>query len=344
MASARRWQGQAPRASLLHPVWEPLTKGKPSEAAFIARCLLGPGVVGANRRLSMLDLRVWAALCALLRERLSNTSAADPTLQRVDTRTVETTGYQLAEMVWAADGGDKYLKLRAALVRLAATRACVQVVERDPELAAQFVQEGYVSLVGDIWLATTRLNLRTPRQWGALKGSTSLRVEIGRWTAQQVVEGRCTWLDLDLLRALGSGLSARVWIALEAWARWPQRSLDGREETAIGLGQPALQSLGVAQYERQRDARRALDRAGHGVVAVDPAYELVRCERRGGGWSLVVRRVTGARARGVVRKHAAYRDSGIVAKRQRRKAEQAERLGVREVIRRELADDEELAA
>jgi hypothetical protein len=137
------------------------------------------------------------------------------------------------------------------------------------------------------------------------------------------------------LRALGSGLSARVWIALEAWARWPQRSLDGREETAIGLGQPALQSLGVAQYERQRDARRALDRAGRGVVAVDPAYELVRCERRGGGWSLVVRRVTGARARGDVRKHAAYRDSGIAAKCQRRKAEQAERLGVREVIRRE---------
>jgi hypothetical protein len=338
MPRARRWQGQAPRASLLHPMWEPITNGKPSEATFIARCLLGPGVVGANRRLSMLDLRVWAALCGVLREQLPSVPPDDPELQRIDTRTVETTGYQLAEMVWAADGGDKYLKLRAALVRLAATRACVQVVERDPDFAAQLVREGYVSLVGDIWLATTRLNLRTPREWGALKGSTSLKVEIGHWTAQQVVAGRCTWLDLDLLRALGSGLRARVWIALEAWARWPQRSLDGREECAIGLGQPALQSLGVAQYERQRDARRALNRAGRGLVAIDPAYELVRCEHRGGGWCLVVRRLAGARARAEARKAGEHRDPGIAAKKQRRRAEQAERQDVRELIRQQLAN------
>jgi hypothetical protein len=336
MSQVRRWQGQAPRASLLHPLWEPVTSGKPSEAAFLARCLLGPGVVGANRRLSMLDLRVWAALCGVLREQLPSAPTDDPELQRIDTRTVETTGYQLAEMVWAADGGDKYLRLRAALVRLAETRACVQVIERDPELAAQFVREGYVSLVGDIWLATTRLSLHTPRQWGALKGSTSLKVEIGHWTAQQVVAGRCTWLDLDLLRALGSGLGARVWVALEAWARWPQRSLDGREETAIGLGRPALQSLGVARYERQRDARRALDRAGRGIVAVDPAYELVGCERRGGGWCLVIRRLSGARARADARKASRYRDPGIAAKKQRRLAEQNERHAVRQIIRRSL--------
>jgi hypothetical protein len=322
--------------TLLHPLWEPVTNGKPSEAAFIARCLLGPGVVGANRRLSMLDLRVWAALCGVLREQLPSAAVKDPELQRIDTRTVETTCYQLAEMVWSADGGDKYLKLRAALVRLAATRACVQVVERDPDLAAQFVREGYVSLVGDIWLATTRLNLLTPRQWGALKGSTSLKVEIGHWTAQQVAAGSCTWLDLDLLRALGSGLGARVWVALEAWARWPQRTLDGREETAIGLGQPALQSLGVARYERQRDARRALDRAGRSLVAIDPSYELVRCERRGGGWCLVIRRLAGGRSRAEARKAGAHRDPGIAAKKQRRKAEQVERRDVRGIVRRQL--------
>ncbi|MBV9802610.1 MAG: hypothetical protein JO130_05445 [Solirubrobacterales bacterium] len=295
----------------------------------------------------MLDLRVWAALCALLRRQLAEIPVDDPGLQRIDSRTVETTGYQLAEMVWAADGGDKYLKLRGALVRLAATRACVQVVDRDPELAAQFVQEGYVSLVGDLWLATTRLNLRTPRQWGALKGATSLKVEIGHWTAQQVVEGRCTWLDLDLLRALGSGLSARVWVALEAWARWPQRSLDGREETAIGLGQPALQSLGVAQYERKRDARRALDRAGRTLVAADPAYEVVRCEHRGGGWCLVVRRIAGARGRARARAAGIHRITGIAANKQRLQAERAERRVVREIIRQRLSEsdgDSEIAA
>lgn len=346
MPPVRRWQGQAPQASLLHPLWEPVTRGEPSEAAFIARCLLGPGVVGANRRLSMLDLRVWSALCATLREQLPG-ELEDPTLGHPDIRTIETTGYQLAERVWAADGGDKYIKLRAALVRLAGTRACVRVVERDPELSAQLVHEGYVSLVGDLWLATTKLNLRTPRQWGALKGSTSLKVEIGRWPAQQIVAGRCTWLDLDLLRALGSGLPARVWVALEAWARWPQRSLDGREECAIGLGQPALESLGVGRYSKARQARAALNRAGEKLAAVDPAYELVRCERRGGGWSLVVRRLSGARSRAEARKSSSYRDLGTAAKKRQRRAEQTERLAVRAIIREQLANaptNEELAA
>ncbi len=68
---------------------------------------------GPTGALSMLDLRVWSALCATLREQLPSAPADDPELQRIGTRTVETTGYQLAELVWAADGGDKYLKLRA---------------------------------------------------------------------------------------------------------------------------------------------------------------------------------------------------------------------------------------
>lgn len=64
----------------------------------------------------MLDLRVWAALRALLREQLPEPPADDPTLANEDRRTSETTGYQLAEMVRAAAGGDEYRKLRAALV------------------------------------------------------------------------------------------------------------------------------------------------------------------------------------------------------------------------------------
>lgn len=347
MASSPRWQGQAPRASLLHPIWEPVVSGEPSSEAFVARCLLGAGWVGASRRLSMLDLRVWAALCALLREKLPAPPLEDPDLDRASTRTVETTGYQLAEMVFREDGGHEYAKLRRSFMRLRGAAILLQAIEADPELAAEYVIEGAVGLIGDVWLATTRLNLRKPRQWGALKGSTSLKVEIGHWTAQQIVAGRCLWLDLDLLRALGTGLPARLWATLEAWARWPQRSLDGREETAIGLGQPALQSLGVARYERSRDARRALDRAGRGLIAVDPAYELVRCERRGGGWSLVIRRLTGAHARAQARKDGRHRDPGIAVKKQRRQAEQAERQVVRGVIREQMtkaSKRDELAA
>ena len=349
MSSARRWQGQAPRDSLVHPVWEPVVRGEPLSEPFVARCLLGAGWVGGKRRLSMLDLRVWAALCALLREQyLRATDERDPDLDYIHSRTVETTGYQLAERVFAADSGEYYRLLRASLRRLSGTTITVRTIEAEDEIAAHRLVEGYVPLIGEMWLATTRLDLHTPRQWGALKGSTSLKVEIGRWPAQQIVAGRCTWLDLDLLRALGNGLPARLWAVLEAWARWPQRSLDGREETAIGLGKPALESLGVGRYSKPNQARAALKRAGERIVAVDPAYELVRCKHRGGGWSLVVRRLSGARSRAEARKASRYRDPGTAAKKRLRQAEQAERLAVREIIRQQFAeapvDDSERSA
>ena len=138
-----------------------------------------------------------------LHEQLPHIEPEAPELRDLAVRTVETTGYQLAERVFAEDGGHEYRKLRAALVRLAATRACVRVVERDPELAAELVREGYVSLVGDIWLATTRLNLRSARERGALRANLAQGRDRSlasaanrRWTLYVV--------DLDLLRALGS--------------------------------------------------------------------------------------------------------------------------------------------
>jgi hypothetical protein len=313
---SRRWQGQAPRNTLLHPVWEPVINGAPPDEPFVARCLLGAGWVGANCRLSMLDLRVWAALCGMLRDQLPDVDTEAPELRDMAVRTVETTGYQLSDRVFGQDGGNRYRRLLRSLARLRAAEVTVQVVESDPELAAERVVTGYVRLTGEVWLATTRLDLRTPREWGALKGTSSLRIEIGHWVAQQVVAGRCTWLDLDLLRALGPGMPARLWVALEAWGRWPARTFDGQEEAAIGLGEPALQSLGVGKYDRLRDARRALDRAGERLVAVDPAYELVRCERRAGS-ALVARRVSGAKGRAEARRGASWRSSGIPSKHER---------------------------
>jgi hypothetical protein len=333
VANQVRWRGQAPHGSLLHPVWD-ASKGEPADEAFVARCLLGAGWVGASRRLSMLDLRIWAALCGLLREQMPSAPDADLELDRASNRTVATTGYQLADMIYGEDGGKNYRLIWRSLIRLHATTVVVHIVEQDPEVAARRATTGYVGLLGDIWDAKTELNLRSPREWGALNGTSSLKIEIGHWTAQQVVAGRCTWLDLDLLRALGTGLTARLWAALEAWARWPQRSMDAREETAIGLGRPALESLGVGKYSQQRQARAALNRAGQQLIAVDPAYEAVRCERRGGGWCLVVRRVSGARARATARKGATFRDPGIAAKARHREA----RLEIRTTIHEALLD------
>jgi len=318
---------------MLHPVWEPRISGEPPSEEWLARCLLGQGWVAGTSKLTMLDLRVWAALCAMLREQLrGNPPTDDPTLDRGTSRTVETTGYQLADRVLGSEGGRQWRSLRRSLGRLRTTTITVRLVEKDPELAVETLHEGLVGLVGEIWNATTRLDLHEPREWGALKGTASLRVELGRWPAQQVIADRCTWLDLDLLRGLGPGLPARLWVALEGWARWPARSFDGREETAIGLGEPARQSLGVAVYSQPRQARAALNRAGQRLMAVDPAYEQVVCERRGGGWCLVVRRLQGSRARTAAREGASWRSGGIPSKHERE-----QRAAVRAVVRESLA-------
>lgn len=319
-------RGQAPRDSLLHPVWESTIDRQPGAEAFVARCLLGAGWVGAKRRLSMFDLRTWAALCGLLHTQyLRATGEHGPDLGHADARTVETTAYQLADLVMGRDalGGDHRRRLRQSLGRLQGAIVTVRTVEADDELAAERMIEGWVPLIGEVWAARTRLDLAEPRDWGALKGTTSLRVEIGRWAAEQVIAQRCTWLDLEVLRALGPGLPARVWACMEAWARWPQQSFDGFEETAIGLGRPALESLGVARYARPKDARRALDRAGDKIIASDPAYLLVHCEKRA-GWCLVVRRRVGARTRGELRRQF--------------RATAAERSAVRTAVRRSVAE------
>jgi len=317
---------------------EPVTRGDPSDEAFVARCLLGAGWVGASRKLSMLDLRVWAALCGMFgQQHLRAEAEHDLDIGHRDARMVHTTGYQLADRVWADDGGEKYRRLLQSLVRLSTARVLMEVQTPDLDLAALHVHSGNLTLIGDIFFETTRLDLTTSDKWsklGGLKGTTSVRAEIGFWPATQVVAGRCTWLDLDLLRALGPGLAGRLFAAMEGWARWPQKALDGRtEETAIGLGRPALESLGVGNYDRPERARDALNRAGAKIMAVDPAYQLVRCERRA-GWCLVVRRVTGARARAAARRDAPWRSHGTASAKQRR----GERSAVRAVLKASLRD------
>ncbi len=270
-------------------MWQATGRAKPSSETMLARCLLGPGVVGMRGRLSTLDLRTWAALCGLL-------AAQQP----ADKRTVRATGYELRERVFGSvHGGTQWDALRASLARLQLVSVTIHVVERDPELSVQTLHEGWVHFIGEVWNATTQLDLATPREWGALKGTSSLRIEMGTWPAAQVLDGRTTWLDLDMLRALGSGLPARLWAALEAWGDW-QRDLAGSEECVIGLGEPALQSLGVGGYQQPRQARAALARAGRRIAATDPAYEAVRVVRRV-GWQLVARRPASGRERGRLR-------------------------------------------
>ena len=60
-------------------------------------------------------------------------------------------------------------------------------METDPEPAAETLHEGWVPLIGEIWAATTRLGSAHAARRGGLKGSSSLKVEVGRWLAEQVL-------------------------------------------------------------------------------------------------------------------------------------------------------------
>ena len=138
-------------------MWETSNKGEPSDEAFVARCLLGAGWVGASRRLSMLDLRIWAALCGLLCEQMPSAPEDDPALDRASNRTVATTGYQLADMVYGEDGGKNYRLIWRSLIRLRATTVVVHIIEQDPDVA------DFVSFFGPSW----QLGEQPRAMWGS---------------------------------------------------------------------------------------------------------------------------------------------------------------------------------
>ncbi len=130
-----------------------------------------------------------------------------------------------------------------------------------------------------------------PSAMGALRGST-FRVQLAPWLRDQLAAGHATFLDWRTLRRL-EGIAKRAWVYLEA--EQYKRTGQDREETWVGLGRPALAALGADGYDRPRDARRALNRAGARIVAVDPRYVSVTAERRPGGWALIAKRATGER-------------------------------------------------
>lgn len=126
-----------------------------------------------------------------------------------------------------------------------------------------------------------------PRTIGALRGKT-WKVEIASWLQRQLLAGNVTYLSWRTLRQL-DGAAKRTWVYLEA-ERWKPVG-DGLLATSIGLGRPALDSLGVGGFQRHRDARRALERAGQRIVAADDRYASVTVEGRPGGHSLVAYRL-----------------------------------------------------
>ena len=127
-----------------------------------------------------------------------------------------------------------------------------------------------------------------PRKLGALKGCDTFKVTLAPWLLTQYRAGNFTFLSWRILRQL-DGAAKRTWVFLEGQRFKPQG--EGLTATWLGLGKPALASLGVGEYARHRDARRALEVAGKRIVEADDRYESVTVERRPGGFALVAVRL-----------------------------------------------------
>ncbi len=110
---------------------------------------------------------------------------------------------------------------------------------------------------------------------------------LAEWLTRQVRAGNITWLDLQLLRALGPGLAGRVWAFLEGERLKPDQ--DGLRTGHVSLGTPALRTLGLDRCTRATGARKKLRKAAARIVATDPAWVSIDVVQRA-GWQLVFRR------------------------------------------------------
>ncbi len=142
-----------------------------------------------------------------------------------------------------------------------------------------------------------------PKAIGSIRGS-SFRVQLAPWLRERLASGAFTYLDFATLRRL-DGLAKRVWVYLAAESYKPTG--DGKKATWVGLGRPALASLGADTYTRHRAARAALAQAGARIMEMDTRYESVTVERRPGGWSLIAVRRATADAREHAQARAAIR-------------------------------------
>ncbi len=243
---------------------------------FTGRCLLGTDEVAIRpRRLATRDLAVFAYL---------TDRYLWPPPQH-DGEPAEFTLYNLGRAIYGrTPDGEERRELRASLERL--WRAEI-VFGFQEDAAATSWRRLLTQIDSELDRLAKEDVLAEGRRSGHLRGST-FAVTLAPWVAQAVRAGHFTWLNLHTLRQLG-GIAARLWVYLEAESY--KATAHGLASTWIGLGRPALATLGADRYRRTRDARRALVRAAARIVEVDARYASITVEARAGGWALVASRV-----------------------------------------------------
>ncbi len=254
-------------------VWDPCGMAKPDAAPFTARTLLGMEPERATGRLSITDMAVLAAVITHL----------DP-----EGNCCPTSLYELSMAVFGGRGGEELRLTFASLERLVQLTLSLPGYDAvEDRVVGSLTGGSMVNLVQAIYVEHRRLSIVSRRELGALKNTHNVKVVLAEWLTRQVRAGNTTWLDLQLLRALGPGLAGRLWAFLEGERLNPDQ--DGLRAGHVGLGPPALTTLGLAGYARESDARKKLRKAAARIVATDPAWVSIDVIRRA-GWQLVFRR------------------------------------------------------
>jgi len=269
MADGHTDQGRVETSLVRAPFWS-------GGAGFSGRCLLGTEDIAIRpRRLTTRDLGVFAYLTDRYLWPPPD-SDSDP---------ARFTIYNLGQAIYGREpDGKERRELRRSLERLFAAHVIFGYQQDAP---ASSWRRLVVQIDSEMDRLAREDLLADGRCAGRLRGST-FELTLAPWVAKAVRGGHFTWLNLATLRQLG-GIAARLWVYLEAERYKPDA--DGLEGTWVGLGRPALATLGADRYQRHRDARRALARAGTQIVRVDRRYAAVKVERRAGGWALVAHRV-----------------------------------------------------
>lgn len=306
-------RGQIETNLLRSATFHPCGHAAPSPDPFTARTLLGMDSMVASRQLSISDMAVLAAICQHLPKE------GDPLAR--------TSLYELAQDVYGQVGGKQADLIFESLRRLAEITLRMPGFDATSKTMVRSVSGvSMANLVGAIWVDSRDLQVLTKGELGALNHRRPVRVEISAWLARQLRAGHATWLDLELLRALGPGLAGRLWAFIEG-ERLPGQDLMGNRTGALGLGAPAIATLGLAKYQRRADVNRKLREAAERIVRLDPAWASVELAGRAGSWQLrYARRDLPPAKLAELRRGEAWR----------RADERSERREVRAVIRESL--------
>lgn len=250
--------------------------------ALTARTLLGSFTT--THRLGLVDLKVMAFVIERWRSQGGFTASDHAAF----------TLYQLGKSIYGREpDGEERRLLRESIQRLFRVEINAQghVGSSSDGRIRKLARDGRVFVQKDtVWDDVDPAALDASLQIASRRGR-SFRVWLGPWLVEQIRAGHVTYLTFSTMRKL-SGLALRLWVFLEGEPFVADVDHE-RLATPQAISPELLAVLGVG-HSRATDGRRAINRAGDRVCAVDDRYRSIALVKRDGQWWLDPVRATPA--------------------------------------------------